>query len=466
VGLVDSLFVNVSPGETSQTATVATRENKAGAVWKKLYPYENVYDQQGTDDYSNCMFDPIDDGNNEDSFFDPTDPNRRLGPTTTCYPEFDFVRQGTTDYRANFDETAIGLASDGPGLRPCNATDDDISCLAKNTPSTIFNPGTWVRPRFSLVPLAGRSVFLRFLFTSIELADTETMFTFFGRGNINGDDGWWIDDIQIQGTVDTPITLSVDSATIAAPIACGSCSAITANLTASPSSLAAPGQIVTLSASNSTADRCLNGVLQFQFWNDTNGNGNSSPATGIGDAGDILLRDWTDNATYVDAPTETTSYAVRVRCSTAQSCDATSNGFMLPVSVTCPTATNAAFPQEITLTRSGVSATISWPAAVSVDAIRGSLSGTPLAPATFVLKAAPHNSFTNTVNLCLATNSAPITSIVDATDPGAGNGFYYLVRGQGQKYTTTAPSERGYTGFCNSPRPRDSELTADPTPCP
>jgi hypothetical protein len=54
----------------------------------------------------------------------------------------------------------------------------------------------------------------------------------------------------------------------------------------------------------------------------------------------------------------------------------------------------------------------------------------------------------------------------DATDPGVGNGFYYLVRGQVQKYTTGVPSERGFTGFCNSPRPRDNELSADPGPCP
>ncbi len=463
VSFVDNAAgVNVSVGETVQNGVVEAKINATGTNWVKLYPYVNAYDQQGTDDFANCMFDPTDDGNNEDSFFDPTDPNRRLGPSSTCYPEFNFARQGQTDYRKDFDVNDIGLA-EGPGLQPC-ANPPSALCLAANTPSVIGNPGTWVRPRFSLVPLAGRSVFLRFLYTAIELGGTETMLTFFGRGNISGDDGWYIDDVHIDGALTSAIILSVDGASIT-PLACGSCTAITADLTAAPSTLAAPGQIVSVSAKNSSADRCLNGVLQYQFWNDANGNGNLDPANGVGDSGDVLLRDWTDNSTFVDAPLQTTNYGVRVRCSTAKSCDAASNAFSKQVQVTCPTATNAVFPQNITLTKVlGASITINWSSAASVDAIRGSLTGTPLAPATFALKG--HSSFSNTVNLCLATNSASTTTLADATDPGPGNGFYYLVRGQVQKYTTGVPSERGYTGFCNSARPRDTDLIADPVVCP
>ena len=40
------------------------------------------------------MFDPADDGSDEDDYFDPTDPNRRLGPSSTCAPEFAFTRHG------------------------------------------------------------------------------------------------------------------------------------------------------------------------------------------------------------------------------------------------------------------------------------------------------------------------------------------------------------------------------------
>ncbi len=43
-------------------------------VWTKLNPYQNVYDVQPEWRFSNCSFDPTDDGNDEDSYFDPTDP--------------------------------------------------------------------------------------------------------------------------------------------------------------------------------------------------------------------------------------------------------------------------------------------------------------------------------------------------------------------------------------------------------
>jgi hypothetical protein len=51
-------------------------------------------------------------------------------------------------------------------------------------------------------------------------------------------------------------------------------------------------------------------TAQYQFWIDGNLNGI------VGDAGDKLLRDWTDGSTFVDAPLVATRYGVRVRCST------------------------------------------------------------------------------------------------------------------------------------------------------
>jgi hypothetical protein len=491
VSFVDnSSGVNVSLGEAADRGVVEAKSTLAGSHWVKLYPYVNVYDQQGTDDFSNCVFDPVDDGNNEDSFFDIKDPDRRLGPSSTCFPEFTFVHQGQTDYRKDFDVTDIGLASDGPGLKPCSSPVGG-ACLPANTAEegAKNNPGTWVRPRFNLLALAAQSVNLRFLFSSIEIGGTETMFTFFGRPNVSADDGWYIDDIHIEGARLTALVLTPDPDTLASPLACGTCSAIGSpfpavppasnvpSLTATPTSLAAPGQIVTLSAKKTTVDLCPNGVLQFQFWNDVNGNGTTDGtdgnlATGVGDAGDIMFRDWTDNSTFVDAPLQSTRYGVKVRCSTSPSCDSSSSSVAVTVQVTCPSLTNAPFPQFITMTKvpgqpgaePHPSATINWNSAVSVDAIRGSLVGTALLPAQFTLKA--RGAFDKTVNLCLATNSAPTTSLADAIDPGTGNGFYYLVRGQLQKYTTGAPSERGYTGFCNSVRPRDSDLVSDPVSCP
>ena len=338
VAFVDNAtYPGVSPGESLQQGVVEIKPSTPPtAPWIKIYPYSNVYDQQGTDDFPNCMFDPTDDGNNEDSFFDPTDPDRRLGPSSTCYPEFAFVRQGQTDYRKRFDSTDIGLAGDGPGLEGCS-NPPTAACLPANTPGAVNNPGTWVRTRFSMAPYAGRQISVRFLSTAIEIGSTAYMDSFFGRPNVTGDDGWYIDDIRwtsgpsgASPLLALPITLSIDAATIGSPLACGACSAITPALAATPSSLGAPGSLVTVSAGNSTANACLSGVLQYQFWNNADENGT------VGDLADVLLRDWTDNSAFVDAPLMTTQYAVKVRCSSDTSCDTATNFSILTVSVTCP----------------------------------------------------------------------------------------------------------------------------------
>ena len=61
------------------------------------------------------LFDPTDDGSTEDDFFDETDPERRLGPSSLCFPEFVFVHQGDTD--EPFQVNNIGRATEaGSGL--------------------------------------------------------------------------------------------------------------------------------------------------------------------------------------------------------------------------------------------------------------------------------------------------------------------------------------------------------------
>jgi hypothetical protein len=341
ISLMDSAWVNVPPGECqdraivqAQRATGTSPNFTAQGNWIKLYPYENTYDEQGTDFFINCMFDPIDDGNTETDFFDPSDPYRRHGPSSTCFPEFVFVHQGQTDYRKSFDQTDVANASDGPGLQGCSGP----GCLPANTPTVISNPGTWVRPRFDLSNFAASQINIRFLFTTVESGTAETLYAAFNYfNNISGDDGWYIDDIHVDQAVDTPLVRSVDTATIASPLPCGSCTTISAVLDSDPPSLAAPGQIVTLTAKNSTADRCLNGILQYQFWNDANSDGV------VGVAPDGLLRDWTDNPNFVAAPLVTNQYGVRVRCSTELACTSGNTGVKL-VKITCP---GGPFPETI-----------------------------------------------------------------------------------------------------------------------
>ena len=121
VSLVDNRGIaSITYGQVADRAVVQVNVlNSMGFLtnWVKIYPYVNVYEEQGTDDFTNCTFDPTDDGNNEDTYFNPSDPNRRLGPSSTCYPEFVFSRSGDTDYRHGYDPTHVGLADAGSALK-------------------------------------------------------------------------------------------------------------------------------------------------------------------------------------------------------------------------------------------------------------------------------------------------------------------------------------------------------------
>jgi hypothetical protein len=408
--------------------------------WLKLTAYENAYDQQGTDRFTNCMFDPVDDGNDEDDFFDPADPLRYLGPSSTCMPEFAYARSGHTDWRLDFNPANIGLAKDGPGL-------------PGNQAAGFRNPGTWVEPKFDLSAFSGRRIRLRFLATSIELGTSQLWDELFAVDNVVGDDGWFLDDVRVMQALDTPITLAVDNASFAgAP--CLACSSATAALSASPTPpLAGPGQIVTLQAGGSTLDACNSGVLQYQFWIDGNLNGT------VGDAGDVLLRDWTDGSTFIDAPQATTRYGVRVRCSTAIAC---SGGGVLNVAVNCPSTGNAKAPfgQVVHVDKTSLlppepdtSATVNWPASTTVDLVRGTLAA---------LRASGGN-YTGTVSSCLA-NNLSASGVADGSNPGAGGATYFLARPTVAAFCNQTP---GYT--TNHPREaagRDAEIAADGNACP
>ena len=105
--------------------------------WRKISPYQNLYDSQTVDYYWECLFDPTDDGNTEDDY-DPTDPERRLGPSSTCHPEFVFSRVGAIFFSDTFDAQDIHHASAaGPGLQGS------------------LGPGTWVESSSTSPATAG-----------------------------------------------------------------------------------------------------------------------------------------------------------------------------------------------------------------------------------------------------------------------------------------------------------------------
>ncbi len=436
---------NIGPGQTIDRTVVQIAFADAGGNpvgnWIKVFPYENSYDSQNRDNFTNCAFDPTDDGNNEDSFFDPSDPFRRTGPSSTCFPEFVYSEQGNADYRTTFVAPDVNLGeAEGPGLQGS------------------INRGTWVQPKFALDRFKGRRLLLRFLSTTAEVEDTVTWQDFFGSPDIICDDGVYIDDVQVSGLCTSPLTLIADTAPNSGLPACAACTTVTPSIAADPTALDAPGQLVTLNAAASSADSCPNGTLQYRFFVDANNNN-------VFDSGETVLRDFTDNAIILDVPDRTTRYGVEVRCSSAPSCGAS----LVPatatvlVAVACPssgTLLDPPFPQTVkvskpTLTGAepDVSASVNWTATATVDAIRGNLN---------LLRSSGGN-FTGTVAACIA-NNTNTASITDNTSPGGGgSGLYYLVRSSGQ--------------FCNSPGTwstnhpkevagRHSEITADPNTCP
>ena len=164
--------------------------------WIKIYAHQNGYDQIGTKEIAGCMFDPTDDGNDEDDFFDPTDPSRRLGPSSTCNPAPVYAHIGETSEAFGVDN--VGLA-DGPGL------------------DGAWGIGTWIESVVDLSRFRGRSIRLRFLATALKYTpfpdDWEGFFQFesFELNPVPGDDGWWVDDVTVTGALENRATVTSDA---------------------------------------------------------------------------------------------------------------------------------------------------------------------------------------------------------------------------------------------------------------
>ncbi len=345
ISLADNRISNTPNGEAADRAVVhvqlADGAGNAVGDWIKIYPYENEYDARGTDQFTNCTFDPVDDGNNEDSWFDPTDPFRRKGPSSTCDPEFTFVFHGDTDYRSTVaDLTKIGRAFDGPGL------------------AGALGPGTWVQPKFALSQFKGRRLRVRFVATSIEVSTTALMDSVLGGENEVGDDGWYIDDVRVTDALTSPATLSADTV-VRTPTGCVDCTTVTASLSSNPAASPAPGQPITLSASGSSADSCLNGALQFLFFQD------NLPA-GFGPE-DTVLRDWTDNPGLLDAPLVDTTYGVAVRCSSLTTCQSSATTF---VDVACPSTGTQVSYFNGTINVKKTAPEVTWSISQGFDAVQ------------------------------------------------------------------------------------------------
>ena len=96
ISLLDHRSISHNADKGIVQVQAADARGVAAGPWIKLRPYVNIYDTLPASNFFNCSFDPIDDGNTEDDYFDPADPFRSRGPSSTCAPEFNFVHQGET----------------------------------------------------------------------------------------------------------------------------------------------------------------------------------------------------------------------------------------------------------------------------------------------------------------------------------------------------------------------------------
>jgi hypothetical protein len=422
--------IEPDPSIDAGIVQVQLANSAGGAVggWRKLSPFENVYDGQGTVSFVNCTFDPTDDGNDEDDYFFPSDPQRRFGPSSTCYPEFVFSRMGGIFWSAPYDPQDIGAASDGPGLQGS------------------LGPGTWVESKFSLDRWRGRRIRLRFLVTSIEVEDSVSQQEALGWNPTPADDGWYIDDVRVTNTLVSAATVTVDTTVRSGLPACApGCGSVTAALTATPLN-PLPGQTTTLDASGSFADQCPGG-LNYRFWSDRR-------VSGVyGDTRDTLLRDWSPEPILVDLPVDqTTHYAVEVRCGFDPGC---AGSAVTEVAFDCPSLAPRPFPYRIYFS-DAIRLVISFDADRS-DVLRGDL---------LALRESG-GDFDGTVDACLA-NDIVGHEIEDPAIPDPGQGRYYLVRGADpvppcRFNSWSTGSQREIPGAGGD---RDADLAGDADTCP
>ena len=188
ISLPDYRYINAPEGRSADggvvQAQVTDEYGNPLGVWTTLAPFQNGYDLQRAENYINCMFDPIDDGNTEDDFYEPYNPELPLGPSSLCYDQWVFTALGDTD--EPFDALNLNNA-EGPGLQGATGI------------------GTWVESRCDLSAYRGQYIRIRFITTGIKVETVETYEELMGWNPTPADDGWFIDDIRVTGTVEPAI---------------------------------------------------------------------------------------------------------------------------------------------------------------------------------------------------------------------------------------------------------------------
>jgi hypothetical protein len=140
-----------------------------------------------------------------------------------------------------------------------------------------------------------------------------------------------------------------------------------------------------------------------------------------------------------------------VRCSSALTCTGSTT---TSVTVTCPGGVSSQPAGGQTISANGkTTTTISWPNAELVDVIRGDL-----------ITLRTNKTYTGSVSTCVGDNVL-VNSVIDATAaPGAGAGYYWLLRPVNTG--CNRPSVSWGDGSPTQDLGTDAEINADSDTCP
>lgn len=201
VRLMDNNGVTVGERQCADCAQVQIQVDRdpdpavdAWGFWDTLAPFQNVYDKKpvawSTNSTYYCEFTPTDTG--------AEPPNPRGVHETMCFPGHEVFpgnAWASCGHPYGNDPTATGDCA-GPGLVDPSGS------------------GVWVESRFDLVGYLGQRVRVRWLGTTWFFDGAHSSYYEIGPGwdTSQSDEGWWIDDIGIIGTLRDPVSLLLDGA--------------------------------------------------------------------------------------------------------------------------------------------------------------------------------------------------------------------------------------------------------------
>jgi hypothetical protein len=263
--------------------------------WDKLVPFENVYDHKPNafsvfGSYY-CEFSPTDTGT--------AAPNPKGVHETLCYPLGAWSHCGSTIATVN---TGV-IDCAGPG---------------EVDPSGV---GVWVKSSFNLAGYLGQRVEIRWIAESWVFDAVSSSYFEIGPGwnTTTQDDGWWLDDIRISGTVVSQFSPSPDLAARTGVCPSDPCNQALGDagttvilkitdlngvILNNTTNVATTGQSIHVSAIDSLLPGgCVGGVAEYEFSKDS-----------------AVKQAFGPKSFYLDAPEAVANYSARARCSTDFTC--------------------------------------------------------------------------------------------------------------------------------------------------